>query len=128
MRFILDTHIFLWYIQNDAKLSDRAVVLLEDIDNEAVLSMASLLEIAIKVSTGKLSIGAPMTRFVAEKVDALNIERLPISPSHLDIPMTQPFHHRDPFDRLIAAQGLAEGVPLLSRDGVLDAYGMARLW
>lgn len=128
MRFILDTHTFLWYIRNDPKLSVRAAALLEDADSDVVLSVASLLEIAIKVSTGKLRIGTPMTRFVAEKVDALSIERLPIKPTHLDILMTLPFHHRDPFDRLIAAQCLAEGVPVLSRDDAFDDYGVARLW
>jgi PIN domain nuclease of toxin-antitoxin system len=101
MRFILDTHTFLWYIQDDPKLSIRAATLLENAENEVVLSVASLLEIAIKVSTGKLSIGSPMSQFVAEKIEALDIEQLPILPSHLDILMTLPFHHRDPFDRLI---------------------------
>jgi hypothetical protein len=69
-----------------------------------------------------------LLRRLVEKVEALDIEQLPILPSHLDILMTLPFHHRDPFDRLIVAQCLAEGILLLSHDGLLDSYGVKRLW
>lgn len=128
MRFVLDTHTFLWYVQDDPKLSTRAAALLEDAENEATLSIGSLLEISIKVSVGKLSIGATMTHFVAEKVEAIGIHLLPITPSHLDVLTTLPFHHRDPFDRLLVAQCLAENVPILSVDGILDEYGVERVW
>ncbi len=128
MRLILDTHTLLWYVADDPKLSRRVADLLEDTGNEAFVSVASLIEISIKVSTGKLSVGSLITRFVAEKVEAIGIEVLPITPSHLDILSNLPFHHRDPFDRLIIAQCLSENVSLLSRDDVLDGYGVERLW
>lgn len=128
MRLVLDTHVLLWYVGDNPKLSRRAADLLEDADNEPSLSVGSLLEIAIKISTGKLSIGSPISRFVAEKVETIGIGLMPITPPHLDVLATLPFHHRDPFDRLIVAQCLAEGVPLLSGDGVLDGYGVERLW
>ncbi len=125
---MLDTHTLLWYVAEDPKLSLRAAELLEDTGNGALVSVGSLMEISIKVSTGKLSIGSPITRFVAEKVEAISIEVLPITPPHLDILSNLPFYHRDPFDRLIVAQCLSENVSLLSRDGVLDGYGIERLW
>lgn len=69
-----------------------------------------------------------MTSFVAEKVEAIGIELLPITPVHLDVLMTLPFHHRDPFDRLLVAQCLAEDIPVLSCDDTLDSHGVERLW
>ncbi len=128
MRFVLDTHTLLWYVSDDPKLSARSIDILEDVGNEALLSVGSLFEISIKVSAKKLSVGSPISRFVAEKVEAIGIGLLPITPLQLDILATLPFHHRDPFDRLIVAQCLSEGIPLLSRDGVLDSYGVERLW
>jgi PIN domain nuclease of toxin-antitoxin system len=128
VRFVLDTHTLLWYVSDDPKLSARSIDILEDVGNEALLSVGSLFEISIKVSAKKLSVGSPISRFVAEKVEAIGIGLLPITPLQLDILATLPFHHRDPFDRLIVAQCLSEGIPLLSRDGVLDSYGVERLW
>lgn len=86
------------------------------------------MEISLKVSTGKLSIEIPISRFVAEKVEAIGIEVPPITPSHLDIFSNLPFHHRDPFDRLIVAQCISENIPLPVRDDVLDGDGIERLW
>ncbi|MGH3089195.1 MAG: type II toxin-antitoxin system VapC family toxin [Rubrobacteraceae bacterium] len=129
MRLVLDTHTLLWYVADDPKLSRRAAELLENIENDALVSVGSLMEISIKISTGKLSIGSPISRFVTEKVEAIGIEILPITPPHLDVLSNLPSHHRDPFDRhVVVAQCVSEDISLLSRDEVLDRYGVERLW
>ena len=128
MRFLLDTHTFLWYITDNANLSEYAADLLEDTHHQPVLSLASLWEIAIKVSTGKLKVGSSLTVLVRDKVVGLGFELMPIVPEHLDVLASLPFHHRDPFDRTLVAQCVHEKLPLLSRDTVLDGYTIKRLW
>lgn len=128
MRVLLDTHTLLWAANDSPQLSRYAQELLEDTANELILSTASLWEIAIKLSIGKLKLGSPFLEFVATKVTDKGIELLPAEPKHLDVFSTLPLHHRDPFDRLIIAQGLVEGVPILTRDGVFGDYGVRVLW
>lgn len=128
MRFLLDTHVLLWSLENDPMLSATAKALLEDTTYEPLLSVASLWEMAIKISTGKLERNHTITELVTQKLVPSGIAVLPISPFHLDMLMTLPFHHRDPFDRLMVAQCLTEGMPVLSRDATLDTYGVTRLW
>jgi PIN domain nuclease of toxin-antitoxin system len=93
--------------------------------NELLLSAGSLWEIA---SLGKLTLAVPFEDFVGRALAASEITLLPIAISHTAGGVRLPFHHRDPFDRLLAAQALAEDMPLLSTDDVFDAYGVARLW
>ncbi len=83
---------------------------------------------AIKVSPGKLTVSAPFESFISEQIRLNNIELLPFSLPQIAAVVTLPFHHRDPFDRLLVAQALTENLPLVSRDKTLDAYGMKRLW
>lgn len=128
MRFLLDTHVLLWSLEDDPKLSPRARELLEDMEHQPVLSIASLWEMAIKISLGRLERRHSFTDLVEEKVVGQGLELIQISPAHLDTLTELPFHHRDPFDRLIVAQCLAEDLPLLSGDGVLDEYRVERLW
>lgn len=82
---------------------------------------------AIKVSLGKLKIPLSMTKLITEHVYGNAISLLPIAPEHLDILRTLPFHHRDPFDRLLIAQSLSEHIPMLSQDDVFDEYAVRRL-
>jgi PIN domain nuclease of toxin-antitoxin system len=128
VNFIVDTHVLLWYVAEDPRLSQLAINLLEDTNNRVILSIASLWEIAIKTSTGKLNVGMPFREFVAENVTSLGIDILEIKLEHLDIVSTLPFHHRDPFDRLIVAQCSSENLPLLTDDGFADAYSVKRIW
>lgn len=128
MRFVLDTHALLWSLENDPMLSATAKALLEDTSHEPLLSVASLWEMAIKISTGKLERNHSISELVTQKLEPSGIAVLPIAPVHLDMVTTLPFHHRDPFDRLIIAACLSEGLPVLSRDGMFDAYGVTRLW
>ena len=128
MRFLLDTHAFLWFISGDSDLSDYARRLVENPANERYLSVASLWEVAIKTSLGKLDLGQSMADLVRDHVQGNAIELLGIEPNHLDVVAGLPFRHKDPFDRLIVAQSLAEGMPVISRDSVFDEYGVSRIW
>lgn len=113
-------------------LSAAASELLEDTRHEPLLSVASLWEMAIKISIGKLERDHTIAELVTQKLVPSGIALLPILPAHLDIVATLPFHHRDPFDRLMVAQCLSEGLPIVSRDGIFDSYldsdTVMRLW
>lgn len=128
MRLLLDTHAFLWFIRADPRLSASARQLIESPENERLLSVGSLWEMSIKSSLEKLNLTVPFTELVSEHVEGNAIELLHIAPHHLDVLRQLPFHHKDPFDRLIIAQAIAEELPLLSRDGNFDAYDIERRW
>lgn len=128
MRLLLDTHTFLWFVWDDPQLSAQAAALIEDVQNEVFLSTASAWEMAIKVSIGKLTLAQPLDIFLPDQLQRNGIQLLPITLSHTLQVATLPFHHRDPFDRLIVTQCLIEKMPLVSADPILDSYGIQRLW
>lgn len=128
MRLLLDTHTFLWFILDDPQLSTRAKELIIEPDNEIVISPASYWEIAIKISLGKYSLSEPYGVFMEREIAANEFRILPIEPKHTAALTALPFHHRDPFDRLLIAQAMIEGIPLVSNDPALDAYPISRLW
>jgi PIN domain nuclease of toxin-antitoxin system len=128
MKFIADTHAFLWFVTDSPQLSESAKKLFESPDNERFLSMASVWEIAIKTGLGKLSLDKPLGQFLPEQVDLNYVRLLDISLPHALRVADLPFYHRDPFDRMIVAQSLIEHLPVLSNDKELDAYGIKRLW
>ena len=128
MRFLLDTHTFIWFVTDNPKLSDTSRGLINDGNNEILLSTASIWEMAIKQSTGKLSFGLPFRVFIEQQISLNRIDILNINLDHIEVVVTLPFHHRDPFDRLIIAQAMVEQIPILSADSVLDAYSIQRLW
>ena len=128
MKYLLDTHTLLWFLAGDAKLSGRGQQLIDDPGNEKFLSIASLWEIAIKVGLGKLNLAKPFEQMFPAQLHFNHIEVLDITVDSLIKLTTLPFHHRDPFDRLIIAQGLVEGLPIISVDTVFDAYGINREW
>ena len=128
MRILLDTHSFLWFVAGDARIGSTARSLIADLNNTALLSIASLWEIAIKVSLGKLTLTEPYETLIAEQLALNAINVLPIDFDDLIEVARLPFHHRDPFDRLLVAQAIARGLPIVSRDPVLDDYPIERLW
>jgi PIN domain nuclease of toxin-antitoxin system len=128
MRYLLDSHTFLWFISADPRLSERAQDAISEIQNEVMLSIASLWEIAIKTSLGKLTLGQPFRDLISRQLLGNEIALLPIDPSHLTILTDLPFHHRDPFDRLIIAQAMAEGIPVLSGDPEFRKYPVQTVW
>jgi len=105
MRLLLDTHIFLWFVFGDSLLNPKLRLLIEDKSNEKFWSMASVWEMAIKVSTGKLELHQPVESFIAQQLQREDFHLLPIALNHAARVSTMLFHHRDPFDRLIIAQG-----------------------
>lgn len=128
MRLLLDTHSFLWFIAGSSTLSAHSRSLIENAGNERFLSVASLWEIAIKVSLGKLSLSQPFETLLPEQLRINSIVLLGITISHTVAVTKLPFHHRDPFDRLIIAQAITEQMKIVSVDFVFDAYGVEREW
>ena len=128
MKYLLDTHTVIWFLTGDKKLSDKARGLIDNPDNRKFLSIASLWEIAIKVSLGKLALNKPFEKLFPEQLYFNRIEILDITVDSLIKLTTLPFHHRDPFDRLIIAQALVEELPIIRADAAFDAYGISREW
>ena len=128
MKYLLDTHILLWFLTDDKKLSRRARQLIESSSNESFLSIVSLWEIAIKTGLGKLDLDKPFEQMFPEQLYLNNIKISDITVNSLIKLTTLPFHHRDPFDRLIIAQGLVENLPIISVDTDFDAYGIDKEW
>ncbi|MDZ7956591.1 MAG: type II toxin-antitoxin system VapC family toxin [Aulosira sp. DedQUE10] len=128
MRFLLDTHTFIWFVIDSPQLSTTAKALIEDEYNEKWLSIISVWEMAIKCSIGKLTFNLPLQTFVEQQIQQNSIDLLSIQMRHLAIVATLPLHHRDPFDRLLIAQAIAEEIPIISADVAFDAYSIRRLW
>lgn len=128
MRLLLDTHAFLWLVNDDSRLGPLTRHVVLDLDNTVYLSVGSLWEIAIKTSLGKLHLALTLEQLIAEQLALTSIELLPISLAELSVVARLPFYHRDPFDRLLVAQAITHEMPLVSADFVLDQYGIQRLW
>lgn len=128
MTLLLDTHTFLWFVAGDDRLPQLARSHIENAQNRILLSTASLWELAIKLSLGRLYLAQPFEKFIREQLDINSIELLDISVSHLTGLIELPFHHRDPFDRLLIAQAKVEGIAIVGGDSVFDAYGVKRVW
>ncbi len=128
MRLILDTHAFLWWVDDSPALPPKARNAIADPGNECLLSLASCWEMAIKSSLGKLRLPEPIERFIPAQLAANAIRQLPIDFRHVARVAGLAFHHRDPFDRLIAAQALEEDSAVVSGDRVFRKYGVKRIW
>jgi PIN domain nuclease of toxin-antitoxin system len=128
VNLLLDTHAFLWFISGDAALSVKGRTLIENEENDKFVSIVSLWEIAIKTSIGKLPLAKPFDQLIPEQLELNGFDVLGLKIGHATKLAKLPFHHRDPFDRMLVAQCLAENLPLLSNDSTLDAYSINRLW
>ena len=128
MRILLDSHAFLWYSAGDSRLSSDAQSAIESGDNEPLLSTGSLIEIAIKLSLGKLTLSGPFEQFIVEGVAKLRCTVLDTTVAHAGKLSLLPFHHRDPFDRILVAQALVDDIDVVSIDSELDVYGIRRIW
>lgn len=127
-RLLLDTHAFLQWVNDDPKLTAKARRAIADANNECCLSMASCWEMAIKSSLGKLKLIRPIEHFVAEQLAANGFTLLNLELRHTAKVEKLPFHHRDPFDRLLIAQAITEKMAIVSADRVFSDYGVKRLW
>lgn len=128
MQLLLDTHTFLWWIDDAPALSKKARVAIGKAGNECFVSLASCWEMAIKTSLGKLTLSQPLDRFIPEQLAANGFQLLDIDFRHVSRVAAMPFHHRDPFDRLLIAQASAEKLTMVSADAAFDAYDLSRLW
>lgn len=131
MKYLIDTHTFIWFLKGSEDLSEGSRKIIENEKNEIFISIVSLWEISIKVALGKLKMLAPYETLISEVYKA-NMLIISIDFSHTVVQSKLPFFHKDPFDRLIASQALAENMNLLSNDGVFDSYftgsKIRRIW
>ena len=128
MNALLDTHALIWFIGGDRQFSEKARAFLSEPEQAIFVSIASIWEIAIKLSLGKLQLRLPLEGEFWAFLQRNGFELLPIDYSHAVRVASLPFKHRDPFDRLLVAQALIEKMTLVSHDSILDAYGIKRLW
>ena len=128
MKLLLDTHAFLWWVGASRELSRKARSAVGSGRNECFVSMASAWEIAIKVSLGSLHVEGALDRFLPEQLAANGFQPLPVDLKHAARVAALPFHHRDPFDRLLVAQALEEELAVVTADPVFARYGVKRVW
>ena len=122
MKLLLDTHIFIWWVDEPEKLSTAAISALEDEANELLLSVASVWEMQIKVQLGKLKLSLPLKELVKNQQDTNDLQVSPVALTHVLTLDSLPFHHKDPFDRLLMAQAIAEGLTIVTADSQFSAY------
>ena len=128
MRVLLDTHAFLWWIEGTPELGRRAKAAVADPDNEILVSLASCWELAIEHSLGKLRVPGSLDRFIPEQLTLNGFALLGVELRHVLRVADLPFHHRDPFDRLLATQALEEQLAIVSADRVFRKYGVTTIW
>jgi PIN domain nuclease of toxin-antitoxin system len=123
---LLDTHTFLWWCEDAPSLSKKARRIISKED--CLLSLASLWEISIKMSLGKMKLPGGFDRYVPEQMALNGFTQLAIGFRHIAGCGRLPWHHRDPFDRLLIAQAIEEEVAVISRDTIFEQYGVTRIW
>lgn len=128
MRLLLDTHAFLFWHARTKKLPTAVRLALEDRSNTVYLSLVSIWEIQLKHQLGKLPLPLPLEDLVSQEQRINGFELLPVEPVHVYGLSGLPFHHRDPFDRLLVAQAREEGLTLISRDPEIQKYSVSVLW
>ena len=126
MELLIDTHILIWFLEGNKSLSKPRRQIISDSQNDVFVSIASLWEIAVKISLGKLTLAQPFAD-VIKQIAVQNIEVLPILPQHTLQVSVLPFHHRDPFDRIIVAQSQSENLPIVTNDIEFSHYGVKLL-
>ena len=128
MRLLLDTHAFIWYTTDSSRLTATGRSLIDNGENDILLSTASVWEMAIKHSIGRLTFSMPFMEFIKQQIAVNRIDIVEITFDHIEVVASRLLHHHDPFDRLIIAQSMAEEIPILSVDAIFDAYAIARVW
>ena len=128
MRVLLDSHTLIWAGDDPARISVPAMDVMRNPANELFISVVTIWEIAIKVTVGKLPLSLPYRQWLDKAFVDQRLSLLAITLDHTERQVSLPFHHRDPFDRLIAAQAIVEEMPLVSADTIFDAYGVNRIW
>jgi PIN domain nuclease of toxin-antitoxin system len=128
MRVLIDTHVLLWAVTGDRRLSKHAHLALASFGNEVFVSAASVWEVCTKFRLGKLPDAIDLVSDFVRVIEQLGFHPLPISIEHAQRAGNLPGSHRDPFDRMLIAQAQAENVALVSNERVFDSYGITRIW
>lgn len=128
MRLLLDTHAFLWWVTDDDRLSERATDLIADGTNDVYLSAASVWEIAIKAGLGRLRLPEDARSFTPSQLERNAFQALPVHLSHAVAVIALPDLHRDPFDRMLVAQAMSEGLTIVSGDPRIAPYAVSVVW
>jgi PIN domain nuclease of toxin-antitoxin system len=122
MKLLLDTHVFIWWADQPEKLSPAALPALEDEANDLLLSVASVWEMQIKIQLGKLKLSLPLNELIKNQQETNDLTVSPVTLPHVLALDSLPSHHKDPFDRLLIAQSIEEGLTLVSADAQFSAY------
>ena len=128
MKYLLDTHTFLWWNLDDPQLSEQAREIISNGENEIFISAASAWEIAIKAAKGRLVLPEEPAQYLANRLSEYHFQALPIQISHAVRVYDLPDHHADPFDRLLVAQCQLEGMPMISKDEDIQKYDLEVIW
>lgn len=128
MKVLIDTHTFLWWNTDDPLLSARAKEIIADGRNEVFLSAASVWEIVIKTSKGRLILPEPPAKYISSRMSLYRFQPLPVKISHAAQVYELPLHHNDPFDRMLIAQSQLESLPLVTRDKDIQHYDLETIW
>jgi PIN domain nuclease of toxin-antitoxin system len=128
VRLLLDTHAFIWWDSEPAKLSPHAQALCSDLSNQLLLSVASVWEMQVKLQLGKLHLPSSLADIIEHQQRTNGVEVLPVTLTHVLTLEKLPTPHRDPFDRMLLAQAMAENLPLVSRDSVFQYYPVRVEW
>ena len=128
MRRLIDTHTLIWAVDDPSQLGPQASIELQDPTNELLLSAGAVWELAIKVGLNKLVLSMPYREWMTQAISDLSLTILPITVEYAEVQAGLPYHHRDPFDRLLIAQAMIEHASIVSVDPIFDAYGVQRVW
>jgi len=128
VRLLLDTHAFLWWVADDERLSPRAAALIAEPSNEVLVSAAIAWEVVVKSALGRVEVPTPVDRFLTDQIEANAFIPLPIHMRHALGLAALPQIHRDPFDRILVAQAVAEDLTIVSRDRVMGGYPVTVEW
>lgn len=127
MRYLVDTHALIWYLESNPMLSETARLTLDNNNNRCFISMASLWEMAIKVGLGRLELSTDFKK-MEKLITGFHFEILAIEFEHVSVLSELPLHHNDPFDRIIIAQSSFEELTLITRDEKIRSYNIQTLW
>ena len=128
MKYLLDTHAFLWFVTDDNRLSSKAKSIIQDSNNEIYLSAASAWEISIKTKLGRLKLGKNLELFIVEQLTENSFGPLAITVSHSLYTEKLPQIHKDPFDRIMISQTKVENMVLITRDKEIREYKVSTVW
>ena len=128
MKLLLDSHALIWSVEEPAKLSATAATAVRDPANDRMVSAATIWELAIKVGMGKLTLLPAYRPWMERAIVVLGLGIIPVTVEYAERQAVLPLHHKDPFDRLMIAQALVDGIAIVSNEAVFDLYGVTRIW